>query len=119
MTPNRAKSLVGVRLDSESLTSKWGFDDGDVLDDFLGAEELDLPKSPDPDFSFKHLLLIHLVERYLVPQVPNCPPTHHILTHHNPIRLVNQDQEIEDVTVFLGPEVIYAMIDEIKGRYQL
>lgn len=83
--------MQDVILRVEGLFSKWGFVDGDALDDFLydgGLFELE-PNNWQhelAEFGFAHALLIRIVETKLLPLLPRKIETRRISTHHNPIR---------------------------------
>lgn len=73
-----------VTLFSEGLLSKWGFGDGDCLDDVLydWADENGIPYSRLND----HAVLIRLVREYVLPALDQQVVAYTISTIHNPIR---------------------------------
>lgn len=78
-----------LTLDAANLLSKWGFEDGDIIDNYL----LDLSESwgvrcPSPD---AHELLVALVRAYLLPEVREQVEVYEIRTAHNPIRVASVD----------------------------
>lgn len=83
-----------LRLHSESLLSKWGFNDGDVPDDawdYCEANGLN-PEN-------WHATLIRLVRDYLLPVLEQDVEVVEIGTIHNPIRAKDIDAEITPVFV--------------------
>jgi hypothetical protein len=87
-------------LISSGLLSKWGFSDGDVLDDDLYEElqeigfwEADLRSVGDPAeaFSLSDRVLIRLVREYLVPALDQDVEVVEIGSSHNPIRASKVD----------------------------
>lgn len=83
--------MTNVLLRAAGLTSKWGFADGDILDDILfdaGLNNIPWPDQWDEksfNLSFEHEVLARCVETYLLPAVPSVK-TFRIVTGHNPIR---------------------------------
>ena len=65
-------------IPSNGLLSKWGFNDGDMLDDLLMEHDLD--KVDD------HKLLTELVLKYVLPKLDQKVEVEIIGTAHNPIR---------------------------------
>lgn len=98
--------MSDLALISRGLLSKWGFHDGDILDDYCWDH--DIP-ADDKDL---HVALRQLVREHLLPKLAE----HHqievydIETRHNPIRASMVDgQEINDYTeqfISLTPEWI-------------
>lgn len=88
-----------VTFFTNCLLSKWGFGDGDMLDDLLwdhGYGEVwqqEQDTRPDSDFSFDHRVLIRVVEEHVLPAVRQHHDitTYRILTIHNPIRAEEVD----------------------------
>lgn len=71
-------------LDADNLGHKWGFSDGDILDDWWW-EVYD--EAPTVD---THDLLWDLVNEFLVPEIEKAGhivELTHIQTNHNPVRL--------------------------------
>jgi hypothetical protein len=90
----------GLVLISSGLLSKWGFNDGGVLDDDLYEEleeigfwEADLRSVGDPAeaFSLSDWVLIRLVCEYLVPALDQNVEVVEIGTSHNPVRASKVD----------------------------
>jgi len=96
--------MSDVYLNSDSLFSKFGFCDGDVLDDWMFSRTSEhtfdlkaVPGSSVEYFGFEHALLIHLVRKYLLPAAPRAIRTFNIGTIHNPIRA--EEDEAQDFFV--------------------
>lgn len=103
-----------VTLDSRSLFSKWGFEDGDVLHEWwYYTGRIEPASAPDTDlrfFGLDHLTLIIAVQKYLLPALPRSVETYRVSTLHNPIRA--EDDEPEDFAP-VEVTVTYAQLDEI------
>lgn len=67
-----------MRFYTESLLSKWGFGDGDMLDDLLYDNELG---SVDA-----HGVLIEIVKTRLIPKIKQVVNVYTVQCAHNPIR---------------------------------
>ena len=81
-------SETTVRLWSDGLLSKWGFDDGDVLDDITYQWSIDgLPEAQVRD----HDLLTAAVFQLLLPRLDQVVGVQEIITIHNPIRAATVD----------------------------
>lgn len=91
-----------ITLHTDGLYSKWGFSDGDVLDDVLydlgygdqWEKERDWTRADDNRFHFDHRVLIRVVHHIVVPALA----AHHqisgvytIHTIHNPVRATHCD----------------------------
>lgn len=102
-----------IRLSVEDLRSKWGFADGDLLDDLLDEGGVEFPKGgwlfdgvfDVHAYGFSHCVLIDLVEKLLLPALPRKVRTYRVSTLHNPIRL----EDGEDVS---GMEEAYVDLRE-------
>lgn len=68
---------------TESILSKWGFDDGDMLDDLLWDNGIELDD--------KHKLLIKVVREKVLPEIKQHVEVFEIGTIHNPIRAESVD----------------------------
>ena len=80
-------------LDAESLLSKWGFGDGDALNDWWWDNY-----DEDPPFN-DHDMLHALVVTYLVPAIHDAAREVEIIrihTNHNPVRADTFDGEQVD-----------------------
>lgn len=94
-----------VEFVSQGLLSKFGFEDGDMLVDFILDHDLHV------DF---HELLIAVVERLLVPRLDHQVETHTIwATLHNPIRAKTIDGEPADVFSTVTPEIVEIAVTDI------
>ncbi|OGR27283.1 MAG: hypothetical protein A2139_07810 [Desulfobacca sp. RBG_16_60_12] len=96
--------MSDVYLNSDSLFSKFGFCDGDVLDDWMFSHTREhtfdlkaVPGSSVGYFGFEHALLIRLVRKYLLTVAPRPIRTYTIGSIHNPIRA--EDDETNDFFV--------------------
>jgi hypothetical protein len=78
-----------VHLFSQGLLSKWGFSDGDVLDDPLW-DEADR-RGDDPRGHDEHAVLIRAVREYLLPRLDQSVEVETTSTIHNPIRATKVD----------------------------
>ena len=118
-------ALPSVTLAASGLFSKWGFSDGDVLDDFMWEWRSDFEGPPDYFFDgkpgsecphgFAHALPINLVRRHLLPVLPEGFEIYHLSSAHNPVRATDemQEQEVGDIFVVVTPDQILAMIAEM------
>lgn len=79
--------MTSITLDAESLYSKWGFCDGDILNDAFFDMHLSR-------FADQHETLCLLVEEKLLPLLPVPVKTWHIGCIHNPIRV--DDDHLKD-----------------------
>ncbi len=70
---------------TSGLLSKWGFSDGDLLDDLLWDHDI---RGAD-----NQAVLATIVEQYVVPALDQEVETERIGTLHNPIRAVTVDGE--------------------------
>jgi hypothetical protein len=68
-----------MRFYTEGLLSKWGFNDGDILDDLLYDHFGTFDEDP-------HELLIKVVRVHILPKLEQMVEVHEINTIHNPIR---------------------------------
>jgi len=77
-----------VYLDSDSLLSKYGFGDGDMLDDIVWDwwDARNSEWGSSPPFT-QHAVLVAVVKRHLLPALPEQVDTFAIGTCHNPIRV--------------------------------
>jgi hypothetical protein len=92
---------------TESLQSKWGFDDGHILttlveDNFPEVEarfkyemEHDIPFRESYGSHFPDDLLEIIVRKYMLPRIPNSITLKRVVGH-NPVRAATIDGEIVD-----------------------
>jgi len=78
-----------MRIYTEGLLSKWGFRDGDVLDDFLRDAQED-GRLPAGRLN-EHGILRALVRRFIEPVLEQTVELVDIETIHNPIRAESVD----------------------------
>lgn len=117
VNPERAEGYVF--LFGESLLSKWGFGDGDVINDWWW----DTYDEPLPDQASHHDVLRRLVREHLIPAIEAAGHTIEVCdieTIHNPIRAEKVDASpiddyrgdhgdlLADVWVAVSPEVVKA-----------
>ena len=72
------------------LLSKWGFCDGDIMEEFATDHSIDLPYT-EFGFSISHRILIEVVEKHLLPQLHQQVVIVTINCIHNPIRASTVD----------------------------
>lgn len=74
-----------MRFYLENLLSKWGFEDGGVLDDLIYENKIDIDNRD---------LLVAVVKELVLPKIEDTVEVETITTIHNPIRatLVNGQQ---------------------------
>lgn len=97
--------MTDLHLHATSLFSKWGFGDGDIVDEWYW----DTFDGPIPNGISHHDVLIELVRKVLVPAIETAGhriDVYEIDTIHNPIRA----RYFDDVDVPDG--MIYGDIDE-------
>lgn len=90
-----------VTFHADSLASKWGFEDGDILGEF------DLPNSVD-----EHALLIRLVRAHLLPLLNPRLEVIEIGTCHNPIRALGEIWWMYCEDSYVTVEITEAMVQE-------
>ena len=107
--------MKSVLLHSSSLFSKFGFCDGDILDDWryeVGDDMirgLKAKQGSRADFlGFEHALLSRLVRKHLLPALPRTVEIYDICSIHNPIRAEDGEAEDFDVVVEVGYDQITA-----------
>lgn len=112
-----------VRLDASSLASKFGFNDGDILDDVLwaayGETLFGVEENEEEHLRFDHEVLARLVEQHLLPLLPPTP-TMRIGTIHNPIR-VETDTDAADVSasavyIEVEDQTVVAMAEAVAAE---
>lgn len=105
-----------ITLRSESLNYKWGFDDGDVLDDILYSSGLSLERPRGAHLWYEHEVLARVVERFLLPLIPGVD-VFRIGTSHNPIRAQNKDAP-EGVSVSVSESDVLSIAREVAAEYR-
>ena len=81
-----------VDFETDHLLTKWGFQDGEFLDDFLrinGYGHLDVDS--DDWFHFSRRVLCEVVECFVCTQIQNEIKPYRVLSSHNPIRVYEVD----------------------------
>ena len=109
--------MTSVILYAQSLASKWGFEDGNIIDDILW--EAGFGDDPRPDHEhlfFHHEVLAEIVKIRLLPLCPEVP-TYLVGTIHNPIRKAPDfDGEIPDVSVEVPAEDIVKVAHYVREQ---
>ncbi len=94
-------------FNTSSLLSKWGFDDGDMLDEFC---EQHYYEAFDKSLQFDHELLCAVVKKHVIPKLDQKVEVITLRTIHNPIRVASVDGEnvnvYEDGDIKLTPSTI-------------
>jgi hypothetical protein len=89
------EATTTIRLRAVDLFDKWGFRDGDALDDVLFDNDIDpsvwtfdgvTGGGYDHRQTFDSCLLIAVVREFLVPAIPRPFGVHRSYSAHNPIR---------------------------------
>ncbi len=115
-------------LPASGLFSKWGFNDGNVIWEWIGAaEDSGLVELHQLDVD-THVVLIQLVTEHLLPLVPGPFTIQHIDTIHNPIRVgtwrgeewddyaKDAPTEVADISVAVpGRLVLRALVEHLGG----
>lgn len=95
---------------SEGLLSKWGFGDGDMLDDLLYAYDFDFNQvthfRPRGDigltYGTSHEILITVVCAFVIPKLDQRVEPYAISTIHNPIRAHRINGKLVPGAVIIG-----------------
>lgn len=117
-----------ITFSASSLFSKWGFMDGDILDDIIFDSDIDFDKVKewifegkkiacgDSEHGFNHSLLITIIQQKLLPLLPEGFETHHSSSGHNPMRagLEQQCDAINAISVSLTEAEI---LEIAKGMF--
>lgn len=92
---------TGLHLNSSSLLSKYGFNDGDLPEELM--DHLDALGMPYPDDW--RPILVHLVRTHLLPYLQHDVEVEVLGTNHNPIRALTVDGlDVEDCHMGDQPE---------------
>lgn len=117
-----------LTLDANSLNSKHGFEDGDLLmedlmDIYLGTigepKDLVAPKGWEHDFD--SVVLYRLIRQHLWPLLPDKPKIFFMHTHHNPVRFVNYGSRPDydpDIRVDVAQEHILAAAKWVENEWR-
>jgi len=119
--PLTALGGIMIVFDTDSLFSKWGFCDGDLLCELIFdvSEEMGVP-SKNVDF---HQCLHKVLKKYVIPKIKNRLDIVFITTCHNPVRTRTLDgvevdwfdpEWYENSGLKLEPEVIAVDEDTVK-----
>lgn len=113
-------SHLNLTLSSHCLLSKWGFGDGDQFSDFVVDNGYYAIRN-DKELACDKEVLKRAVERFLLPKLPTPVKIYTIVTHHNPIRVVDEDyEELEtqpEVTVTLTEQQLHEICQEVYDEY--
>lgn len=108
---------------ADQLFQRWGFGDGDLLDDLLWDNNLgEVHLDRDRCMQFAHEVLAAAVERWLLPALPEAVETYRICTIHNPIRAKALDYDqpcptaLQDVSVEVPDEDILKLARQLKSQ---
>lgn len=111
-----------IRFPTDGLLSKWGFGDGDMLDDLL-FDWLDdtgrsIPERNGHRGTWEHRVLVRLVREFVVPAIDQPIEVYEIGTAHNPIRASSVNGEPWDVYTtdtegVLTPEWVDVPLSEV------
>lgn len=104
--------MKSLHLHAQSLASKFGFMDGDIVSFFCGVNNIE-SELKDKD---SHDVLIKLVRKHLLPLVSHVE-VFEISTMHNPIRCEDEfidEMRQSDVQVEVGIEEVLQCIKETE-----
>jgi hypothetical protein len=104
-------SEPALTLFSDGLLSKWGFNDGDAPDDFLGWLE-------DSGHGWRidwHSVLVRLVRDYLVPALDQDVDVYPCETSHNPVRAETVNGREVGADTELTPEFVEVPFPVVLG----
>lgn len=95
-----------ILFDTSGLLSKFGFKDGDILDDiWFDVEDSGIEPKID-----RHQFLIKVVKELLIPKIDNNIELLEIDTIHNPIRASKVDgidiNSFDDNNIIINPKFI-------------
>jgi len=85
-TPKQLEEVL--KFDTDHLLSKWGFQDGEMLNEYFPGED-------EEQYQFSRWVLCEVVEYYVCSQIENEIKPYRVATSHNPIRVY----EVEGVHV--------------------
>lgn len=119
MWPEYPETCESVVLTAQSLCSKWGFSDGDLLIDECGGELGRRGVITERAGCWWHRALRILVRKHLVPLLPAHAVVVDIDSCHNPIRLSEWDgKEWDDHANLVPDEIAYVTVkipmDEVE-----
>lgn len=135
-------TMTTVGFPTSGLLSKWGFGDGDMLDDWLFDHGFRRPDSwePNPEHplpkwnhdedphGFRHRVLIRVVREHVLPAIEQDIEVYEISTNHNPIRArtvngaewdaytASVDGVLTPEWVEVGEDVLLAIAREERAR---
>jgi len=114
-------SHLDLTLSSHCLLSKWGFGDGDQFSDFVVDNGYYVKTDFDSLSCDKEVLKL-AVERFLLPKLPTPIRIYTIITHHNPIRVVDEDyEELQtqpETIVTLTEQELHKICQEVYNKWK-
>jgi len=113
---------------TDSLISKWGFDDGDILENFAFNNNLEFEYDPDKSHSGSHSALIKLVCEHILPKLDQEVIVQEISCIHNPIRALTVNGRdasafwhesfsppfITPATIYIPNEIVLEIVKEFS-----
>ena len=109
-----------LTLSSNSLLSKWGFWDGDQFSEFVYNNNYHV-KWTTQHLTIDKEILKRAVERYLLPALPVLIKLDCFPTHHNSIRVHEDDYEElatqPETIVTLTEQQLRDICEEVKQEY--
>lgn len=100
-----------IVFSTEHLLTKWGFADGELLDNFLrenGYGQMD--KESEDWYQFSRRVLCEVVERQVIPRIENNVSPYRMAGSHNPSRVWEADgihmSDWQDQTPTLRPSCL-------------
>ena len=77
-----------IQFETDHLLTKWGFADGELLEDFLRGNGYDhIAAGSDEWYHFTRRVLCEVVECFVCPQIEQAIKPYRMLTSHNPMRI--------------------------------
>lgn len=105
--------LRSVYLPSDDLFTKFGFSDGDLLNDVLDDHYPDgVPNLPGDHLGFRHRVLVRVVREHLLPRCPSAD-VYEISTLHNPIRYEDSVSRFTEVEVWVPVDEVIRIAEDV------
>ncbi len=108
-----------VTLYAADLLHKYGFDDGNLLDDILEDAGYDTNASlvdEDEDAvvpGFSGGVLAECVRRFLEPQLDGLPLVYDYSASHNPVRLAEWDKPSPEARAILNGSAVQVLVPDV------
>lgn len=81
-----------IDFETDHLLGKWGFQDGELLEDFLRENGYDhINRESEEWYHFSRRVLCEVVECFVCINLHNTIKPYRVLTSHNPIRVYEVD----------------------------